>query len=567
MAAIIGSQQVVEWNKNVVIKGFSMLMVVTRATADMIVWHLLISEKPGKRISYIDPRLDVLGTETTRFASLRMLEGKRHAIGWCSRATDFCGHATANQNVKPSGLRRPPASIVIDRLYLEAGADVIGGVNMTINKKEQPFWLKREDDYPSLLKWASVQPIVFYDVEDRRAWLTDGASALLHLLRVSLYLDENDPESTYDWIFDAKKLKDQWNGLSGRQAALKTLKSWDNLDLNVYIAGKHRRADGVLETEYYTLEKRVKKILRSIEILIDRQVMVAFQDGIRISQTLDPRRDIVGFDILDVIAPLGPICPCIKPLNSWSHGWIDLVHSVGITTIFGRGFGDLIRPDGADTVCKNWNSVPSGMDYMAASVSTLHTLYSRRLLRAEPDLTGCEMTSKIIWTSPHHPFKTCNCIQNQGSGSSTITSTSGRSNEEDGNCHDPVQFLVKKSWPRIGHRGSTPVSLASLDGKGAVVFGHVPLLGWKSEGKSVPKQHDDGGSSSTSRFELMTRGDSIGLAGSESSASGVLTGITVPSLEVSGSETGPGEDGTTSDGNSRERKRRRWWDLTRRKRT
>ncbi|KAK7425574.1 hypothetical protein QQZ08_007897 [Neonectria magnoliae] len=131
---------------------------------------------------------------------------------------------------------------------------------MSINKKEQPFWLQREDDYPSLLKW----------VKDRRAWLTDGASALLHLVRVSLYLDENDPELTYDWIFDAKKFKDQWNGLTGRQAALKTLKNWDNLDLNVYIAGKHRRADGVLETEYYTLEKRVKKILRSIEILIDR---------------------------------------------------------------------------------------------------------------------------------------------------------------------------------------------------------------------------------------------------------------------------------------------------------
>lgn len=40
--------------------------------------------------------------------------------------------------------------------------------------------------------WVRVQPIVFYDVTDGRAWLTNGASALLHLTRVSLYLDEND---------------------------------------------------------------------------------------------------------------------------------------------------------------------------------------------------------------------------------------------------------------------------------------------------------------------------------------------------------------------------------------
>ncbi|KAF9786522.1 hypothetical protein IL306_002720 [Fusarium sp. DS 682] len=244
-----------------------------------------------------------------------MLEASRHVIGWCSKVTDLCGDATANHNVKTSGLKKPPASIVIDRLYLEAGKDLVGGLNMSINKKEQPFWLERENDYPSLLKWIAVQPIVFYDVVDCRAWLVDGASALLHLVRISLYLDENDPESTYEWVFDATKLKDKWDGLAGRLAALKTLKTWDNLGLNVYVLGKQRRGDDVSETRYSTLETRVKKILHSIEILIDRQAKVVSQDGIRISQTLDLRRNIIGFDILDVLTPLGPIHPRIKHLD------------------------------------------------------------------------------------------------------------------------------------------------------------------------------------------------------------------------------------------------------------
>ncbi|KIL85182.1 hypothetical protein FAVG1_11611 [Fusarium avenaceum] len=345
MATIVGSNQIVHWNGRVIMKGFSMLLIATLAATDIIVWHLLVSEKAGERISYIDPRLDTLGIEPSKEISLRMLEPSRHVIGWCSKVTDFCGDATANHNIKTSGLKTPPASIIIDRLYLEAGSDVVGGLNMSFNKKEQPFWLERESDYPSLLKWMAVQPILFYDVEDCRAWLIDGASALLHLVRISLHLEENDPESTYDWVFEVEKLKDKWDGLIGRQAALQTLKSWDNLDLNVYVTGKRRRSDGVSETQYSTLETRIKKVLHSIEILIDRQAKVVSQDGIRISQTLNLRRNITGFDILDVLTPLGPILPRIKYLDSWRYGWDDLINSIGVTTIFGSGFGSLIRPD------------------------------------------------------------------------------------------------------------------------------------------------------------------------------------------------------------------------------
>lgn len=471
------------------------------------------------------------------------------------------GDATANQDIKTSGLRKPPASIVIDRLYIEAGTDLVGGLNMSINKKDQPFWLERESDYPSLLKWVAVQPIVFYDVVDRRAWLVDGASALLHLVRVSLYLDEKDPESTYDWVFDVTKLKDKWDGFTGRQAALKTLKSWDNLDLNVYVVSKHRRGDGVSETEYSTLEKRVKKMLHSIEILIDRQVKVASQDGIRISQTLDLRRDIIGFDVLDVITPLGPIHPRIKHLDSWGHGWVDLIPSISITTIFGRGFGDLIRPNQPDAVCKFWKPVPAGMDYMAASVSTLQMLYERRLLRIGPGLSGGEMTSKIVWTSPNHPFKHCQCLEREGGGS-----TSSNSNAGDGDCHvDPVQFLVaKKSWsPRIVLRGATPVNLATLGEKGAVVFGHIPFLSRKNEGKPTFEQNDEDGGTSTSSAEVGSRGmlrpPMVSSAASESTGLTGSTGITVPSSGVSTSGEGQDEDGSRDHGNEEwEKKTKRW---------
>ncbi|KAF4980050.1 hypothetical protein FZEAL_3912 [Fusarium zealandicum] len=186
-----------------------MLLAATLAATDMMVWHLLISEGADKRISYIDSRLHVLCIEGLESLSFRFLEGKRHVVGWCGTATELSGDADANDDIKPSGLGKPPALTVIDNLYLEAGTDIVGGFNINVNVKEQPFWLQRGKDYPSLLKWVGAQPIVFCDAGDRRAWLVDGASALLHLVRISLYMDENDPESTYDWVFHPHQLKDR----------------------------------------------------------------------------------------------------------------------------------------------------------------------------------------------------------------------------------------------------------------------------------------------------------------------------------------------------------------------
>lgn len=450
-------------------------------------------------------------------------------------------------------MQRPPPSIVIDRLYIEAGSSFIGGLNIGINKKEQPFWLGRESDYPSLLGWIAHQPIVFYDVSDRRAWLVDGVSALLHLVRLSLYLDKNDPESPYEWVFDESKFKDTWDGCTGRHAALKTLKSWDNLSLNVYVKEKSSH-NGQLLTKYSTLGERVKKILHSIEILIDRQAKVASQDGITISQTINPRKGVIGFDILDVIKPVGPISTRITHFDVWGHGWIDLIPSIGVTTIFGNGFGDLIRPDDSNLVCTQWKSVPTGMDYMAASVSTVKMLYEKRLQRMEPGLAIGEVTSKILWMSPYGPFKVCRCLGG---------------NTTDEQCHTgPIQFLVsKRSWkPMMTPRGSAPINITQLKQNGAVVFANLSILGRRKNWTSTERNEDEAAlntvnssSSNSSQGRLSAWATAAGESQSTQS-----TNITSPSLGSPGE--GETEKGSSPKGTGKEKWKRKTkaWNLSRR---
>jgi hypothetical protein len=72
-------------------KGYTSLLIATLATSSVVVWHLLVSDRSGERISYVDSRLDKLDIRMSENMSLRMLEGARHIVGWCNSATDFCG--------------------------------------------------------------------------------------------------------------------------------------------------------------------------------------------------------------------------------------------------------------------------------------------------------------------------------------------------------------------------------------------------------------------------------------------------------------------------------------------
>lgn len=90
-ASIMGSNQVVQLDDRLLIKGFNMLMIVTLVAADIMVWHLFVSEKDGQRISYMDSRLDGIDAKTSDAVSLHHIAGKRHIVGWCAKATDWCG--------------------------------------------------------------------------------------------------------------------------------------------------------------------------------------------------------------------------------------------------------------------------------------------------------------------------------------------------------------------------------------------------------------------------------------------------------------------------------------------
>jgi len=148
----------------------------------------------------------------------------------------------------------------------------------------------------------------------------------------------------YDWVFDKSKLKDLWPGQSGRVAAKKTLTDWGNVALPVYVKNQYCD-EGQSVKEFSTFGDRVKEILFLLDLLLDHHINVVAQDGIKFSQTLDLHKGIFGFDVLDFLQPRERITSRTARCDSWGDGWFDLLPAIGVLSIFGNGFGHLIRPN------------------------------------------------------------------------------------------------------------------------------------------------------------------------------------------------------------------------------
>jgi len=93
MTSLLQARQVVLLENRIIMKGFDTLLVATEFIMDgnLIMWHAYNSSKPGKRISYFDPRIEEITSKERDLPLLRSLKNCRHVIGWCSEATDFCG--------------------------------------------------------------------------------------------------------------------------------------------------------------------------------------------------------------------------------------------------------------------------------------------------------------------------------------------------------------------------------------------------------------------------------------------------------------------------------------------
>jgi hypothetical protein len=230
-----------------------------------------------------------------------------------------------------------------------------------------------------------------YDVARSTAWLVPELNVVLHLVR-SWFLERTD--LAYGEI---ERLPSALISADGGRAAMNCIAS--NRELSF-----ERQSDAA-PWRFMDIVKDSVRILKACRITQDRT-----QSSSSVSWLLawiqNPR--LYGWDLADMIdARDTTLRKEVAIQNNADDKWISSIgNHPNMLVLFCRNLDPPIRPRNAEEVCQTWTPIPSGKNYLVASVQCLRDLERH----CEGDDRNRRLTDKCYWSQPQgsNPFKPCN---------------------------------------------------------------------------------------------------------------------------------------------------------------
>ncbi|KAH0595383.1 hypothetical protein MHUMG1_06558 [Metarhizium humberi] len=477
MAELTRTKRVTIFDRKFFIKGFSSMLALIEWRDGLFLWHLFYNAKGG-RISYLDSS----ERPQEKFTDSQ-LESARHIVGWCSRAHIFAGAVDGTYDVRRSFLPHPSSTCVLDKVSLSGGKFVTGSVSITPGVRDTPIHLTR-DDYVSKLEWIATKYVVLWDEGSKRGWLINGTTALLHLVRASLVHNATS-KIKKAFLFKSEDMTESKRPY-GADSAMDVLLDQKNKELKIYVEkveisekatglnGEDSRSNASeKKTTYVRLEDRVEYFYHLLEKMIDHQIQIESRSGMDLK--LRVRKYLEGWEFKELATRSDPLSPVVKTLPTIAKGWVDFTREIHAITLFGSGFGDIIRPAHPQTTCQIWSRLPSNKYYLAASVSDIRDIIDLddNWIKSEiPSIV--QICDRLLWHVPGHLFDPCRC--------------DGRHDQETIHA-DVVQVLFPVKWKFMLRNKTTGCRLVD-NLAGAVIFGHNSGFKWYWQDNGDPVQGD-----------------------------------------------------------------------------
>ncbi|KAK7700301.1 hypothetical protein SLS64_011114 [Diaporthe eres] len=168
-----------------------------------------------------------------------------------------------------------------------------------------------------------------------------------------------------EFLFEQDKFKDSPDPNSPN-SAFQVLINKDNRRLRIW-PGK---AEDYTETTYtkqgvqrvektkqnfISLGDKLDKFCNVLEIMMDHQAAAAERSGIDIKMRLRKHRNLEGWDFRELALERDPIKPLVAQLPTIGKLWVDFIREIDAVVLFGRNFGDIIRPTQPETMCNLWS--------------------------------------------------------------------------------------------------------------------------------------------------------------------------------------------------------------------
>ncbi|CAN9201287.1 unnamed protein product [Alternaria alternata] len=417
------------FENTLLLKGHCTLLVPTQHIGSSFVWHLICSED-GKRIPYYSFRercSDSLDLEDLDVEQIDA-EDIRHFVGWTSHVNRYLGAGTVAYNEISYAGQEPCKSGLAFEQKVTISVSRIVGVSGSVvrGNRDKPEYFK----YSALrqqLESARAWFIVLYDPSTRRGWLTDGTSALLHMVRTQLArrpydgcgadftnkhvktLDfshphpDGGPDAVFDTLMNEDNQKyvvsrdfDSWSEEKVEPSRSQVLSAEAGITAT---SPAEAPIDGRKEVYKTTCFKQIVTQAYSVlEVIYDREREMASSHAVK-ELRLPMRESLEGWEFMDFVSYKQTLTRRYLRLRSRGLAWVDMVQRAHGLVLFGENFGDLYGPArcAEQQVCRMWKTVPQGHELLTAPVSLIQQMQQISFEDGEVKQGSNEIVKDIFW--------------------------------------------------------------------------------------------------------------------------------------------------------------------------
>ena len=388
-----------ELYNGVILKGPFTALIPTDHLGESIQWHFMSCDTSLGRL-----RTDAIAKNISTFFETRnidLLRTARTFLGYCRRAEIHLGTEDADyESIKRSDADDERSTLRLEReASIALGSDGIGifggmlGFKVTYSKGLQATTRSLDLSFYSKLLRARNELSLLYDTERNMGWLVSELSVILHITHGRAVDDPVDCIDSCNKAPYAKVLGDggraAWNAIT------------EGMKLNTDSEGRNLGLD-VIKDLMTVLESRK-------ELAIEREA--SFSNPFK-------KACLQGWEFRDV-ADLKFLCKRKQvPFDPNTGGnWHRIIgDNPELVVLFGKGFGELIRPRKDEKICRSLIPIPQGKQYLIASIPCLQQLIKNHT----NDSSFPKLTSTMYWHGflEEKLFDDCSC--DRGSCSSRL---------------------------------------------------------------------------------------------------------------------------------------------------
>jgi hypothetical protein len=391
----------------IVLKGWSAVLYPVRASSDfgMIQWHLVSCDDPDDE-QLVKSLTSVTYVRNWKDASLDTIRHSRSFLGYCSSARTHLG---AKDYEPQSSDRKSGAGLERSRIFwqkkvgVSMGTGGMGAFGFTaageLGFSKMLFAnMSARENFGRVLDLSKKTPVLIYDVSKLTAWLVPELMVVLHITR-SWFLEREDlAEREIDKLPSVNVSED------GGQAA------YDAITSNTSLEFKRTTADAQA-WKFMEIVKDSLRILKACRDTSDRSQSSNSASWL-LSWFQAPR--LYGWDMADMIdARDYTYRKEISMHKNSDDKWISCIaNHPDVLVLLCRDIQPPIRPAESEQICRNWNPVPSGENYLVSTLRCLKDL--ARHCNGGDD--GRKLTEKCYWSRPpgSNPFVECNYKSRSG---------------------------------------------------------------------------------------------------------------------------------------------------------